>query len=83
MNCFAGENNLWFTGGTVAIAAIKEKYLNRGFTSGLMTTKQSFHASKVVIRAARKDNGSENFYQRIQRPSEDRSVDEYNDLLQK
>ena len=42
-HCKTSNNrNFWFSNGTLAIAAVKEKYLDKQFTSGLMRTKESF-----------------------------------------
>ena len=48
----SNQRNWWFSKGTLAIAAIKEKYLNKEFTSGLMKTRRGFKSSRVDVRAA-------------------------------
>ena len=45
---------MWFTDGTLAIAAVPEthKYLDKDFTSALITTREGFTFGKFEIRAA-------------------------------
>ena len=48
----SNDRNFWFSNGTLAIAAVKEKYLDKEFTSGLMRTKMSFSSPLIEVRAA-------------------------------
>ena len=53
LNCFTyREENIRIINGTLVLTAIREKYLNKYYTSSVITTKQSFTYGKFEMRAA-------------------------------
>lgn len=44
--------NLWLINGSLAMAAVRENYLNKNFTSATIVTKEAFTYGKFDIRAA-------------------------------